>query len=120
MPSRDRYSDMHSVEAQSTDAASTLHLYRQVLAARRSSPALRVGELTRRDAADGVLVFERRRDDDRRTVIVNFADRAADVALEGSHVIVVSTDRTPGGTTYDGVVPAESAVVVRPMSAGRD
>ena len=110
--------DTHSVEVQTAEAESTLALYRDVLAARHESPALRFGELTRRDTAGDILLFERRFGHDQRTVVVNFADRPIDVALEGAHVIVVSTDRSPGGTTYEGVVAAESAVVLRPTSTG--
>jgi alpha-glucosidase len=110
--------DVHSVEAQTAATTSTLHLYRAVLAARRDSPALRVGGLTRHETVGDVLVFERHLGDDRRTVAVNFADRPAGLPLPGPHVVVVATDRTPGGTAYEGVVAAESAVLLQPASAG--
>src|SRR4051812_41016843 len=72
-------SDVHSVEAQLSNRTSTLQLYRAVLAARRASPALRVGAVVLCPAPDGVLVFERQLGDDRRTVIVNFTDRVTHV-----------------------------------------
>src|SRR3954454_4520490 len=110
--------DVHSVEAQCAVATSTLHLYQALLAARHDSPALRLGTLTRRETAAEVLSFERQLGDDRRTVVVNFGDEPADVPLSDAHVVVVATDRAPGGTSYDGVVAAESAVLLRPASAG--
>ena len=107
---------MRSVEAEEADPTSTLQLYRAVLAARRSSPALRTGDLVRRSSPDGALIFERCLGRDQRTVIVNFTEADVEVALPTEHVLVVATDRTPGGTTYAGLVAAESAVVLKPAS----
>jgi hypothetical protein len=89
-----------------------------VLAARHNSSALRLGDLARRPSPDGVLIFERRLGDDVRTVAVNFTDQPADVPLPGDQLVVVATDRAPSGTSYSGVVAAESAVLLRPVSAG--
>jgi len=80
--------------------------------------ALRLGDLVRRPSPDGVLVFQRRLGDDVRTVAVNFTDQPADVPLPGDQLVVVATDRAPSGTSYSGVVAAESAVLLRPASAG--
>ena len=107
----------HSAEAQAAAPSSTWHLYRAVLAARQQSAALRVGAITRRDAPAGVLAFQRRLGVDTRTVIVNFTDEQVAVALDEPHVKLVDTTRAPGGTTYDGVVAAESAVVLRPAQS---
>jgi alpha-glucosidase len=49
-----------SVAAQAGDPASTLALYRDALAARRSSPAFRSGSLAWLDAGPRALAFERR------------------------------------------------------------
>ncbi|HET6817049.1 MAG TPA: alpha-amylase family glycosyl hydrolase [Mycobacteriales bacterium] len=106
--------ERHSAEAQAADKSSTWQLYRAVLAARRESSALRRGAITRRDAPAGVLTFQRRHGDDSRTVVVNFTDRPVDVMLDTPHVRLVDTSRAPGGTAYDGVVAAESAVLLRP------
>ena len=113
-------SDVRSVEAEEADPTSTLHLYRAVLAARRRSPALRTGDLVRHAGPDGVLVFERCLGPDQRTVIVNFTEAEVEVPLPTEHVLVVATDRTPGGTTYAGLVAAESAVVLQPVSDDDD
>ena len=83
--------------SETTDDASMLSLYRELLTLRRSSPALTSGSLTRLQMPDGVLGFVRARDDDRRTVVVNFRDTEVDV---------------PVG---DGItVAAESAVILPP------
>jgi alpha-glucosidase len=103
----------HSAEAQAADAGSTWHLYQAVLAARHQSPALRTGAITRRDAPDGVLAFQRRLDADSCTVIVNFTEQPVELQLEQPHVRLVDTTRAPGGTSYDGIVAAESALVLR-------
>ena len=59
------------------DRASILHLYRRLLAARRASPALRLGDWRLLDAPEGVLAYERSRGADRRVVLVNFSADAA-------------------------------------------
>jgi alpha-glucosidase len=104
----------HSAEAQAADRASTWHLYRAVLNARQNSPALRTGVITRRDAPPGVLVFQRRLRDDVRTVVVNFNETDVAEPLTEPHVRLVDTSRAPGGTAYEGVVTAESALLLRP------
>jgi alpha-glucosidase len=48
-----------TVEYQESDAMSTLHLYRDLLALRRSEPGLGDGPLTWLDSADDVLAFSR-------------------------------------------------------------
>ena len=63
--------------------ASILHLYRRLLAARRASPALREGSLTRLDSPSGVLAWERAFAADRRVVLVNFTDQPAEVVIPG-------------------------------------
>jgi alpha-glucosidase len=73
----------HSVEAQRADPTSTLHLYREALALRRASPALRHGSLALLDdAPDGVLAYERRADGDVRRAWVSFGPRAVDLPAE--------------------------------------
>ena len=79
------------------DDDSMLAHYRQLLALRRSSPALTSGTLTRLDMPDGVLAFTRSHGDDRRTVVVNFRDSDVELPVEG-------------GIT----VAAESAVILPP------
>jgi alpha-glucosidase len=87
-----------------------MHLYRDLLAMRRESPALRRGSVTLRDAPDDVLAYERERDGDRRYVLVNFGDREAAVPLQGSWTVDVASRRQPS----PGILPPRGAVVFRP------
>src|SRR5262249_48245853 len=48
-----------SAEALRADETSILHLYRRLLAVRRASPALQLGDLERLDAPDGTLAWRR-------------------------------------------------------------
>ncbi|MEY2462264.1 MAG: alpha-glucosidase [Acidimicrobiaceae bacterium] len=99
-----------SVESLGADEGSILHLYRRLLAARRASPALSVGELRLLDGLpDGVLGYERTLDDDRRTVLVNFLDAPAAVSLDGSW----STQLTSDGISFDGILAPSQAVLLR-------
>ena len=71
-----------SVESQRNDPGSMLHLYRALLTERRTSPALRQGEIRVVPSPEEVLAYERRAGDDLRRVLVSFADRELDVPLE--------------------------------------
>lgn len=61
----------HAVDAQEADARSPLHLTRQLLALRRNSPALRVGDLSVERARDDVLVLRRALADERLWLAFN-------------------------------------------------
>jgi alpha-glucosidase len=87
-----------------------LHLYRDLLAMRRRSAALRRGSLHLRDAPGDVLAYERECGGDRRMVLVNFGDREAEVPLEGSWAVDVASRPQP----QPGVVPAHGAAVLAP------
>ena len=52
-----------NAEAQSDDPDSILHLYRRLLAARRASPALRLGSWEGLDGPEDVLAYRRREGD---------------------------------------------------------
>jgi len=99
--------DARSLERLRADETSILHLYRRLLALRRTSPALREGSIRLLDAPAGVLAYERRTGDERWVVAVNFTSDA--VAWETPGNIVVTSD---GRTDRDGLA-AEQAVVVR-------
>ena len=71
-----------SVESERDDPRSMLHLYRAVLTERRTSPALRQGEIRVVPSPEEVLAYERRAGDDLRRVLVSFADRELDVPLD--------------------------------------
>src|SRR5262249_34847759 len=110
------HSDVRSVEAARADPSSIVHLYRRLLAVRRSSPALQHGDLDLVDAPDGVLAYRRRaaREDDEAFVLVNFGDAAATVDRGVGRRIAVATTRGDGeGAAFDGTIAGEAAVVLR-------
>jgi alpha-glucosidase len=103
-----------SAEAMAADPGSILHLYRALLAARRGSDALRVGDFAWLDTPDGVLAFERRSGDDRRVVVVNFTDSPQTVELRGLRIEVASDGEQ--AAEFDGTVGPEQALVLVPVS----
>ena len=73
------------------DPGSILHLYRDLLAARRGSPALQLGSIEVLDSPDDVLVYERRHGDDARVVAISFAGEPVDAAARGHRRAVVGS-----------------------------
>lgn len=103
--------------SQRGDAASTLELYRRLIAARRASPALRHGDLMLLAAAPGVLAFERREGEDCRVVLVNYADADAAVgveAIQGQSWWVEISSASERGRDWSGRLGPDEAVILRP------
>ena len=69
--------DARNASVAAREPASMLHLYRDLLAARRASPALRRGTVRLLDAPGDVLAYERVSGEDRRLVLVNFGEQPA-------------------------------------------
>jgi alpha-glucosidase len=107
--------ERRNVETLAADPGSILHLYRQVLAARRTSPALRAGTCRLLPSPDGVLVFERVAGGDRRIVMVNF--ERTEVAVPAVGVVEVASDGVSQDQTYGGVIRADTALVLRPLTS---
>lgn len=105
-----------SVEAQRDDPASTLHLYRRLLTARRGSEALRLGTLAVLPSAEGTIVWHRVADGDERVVAVNFGAEPAALDLTGDWVVEVASegDGTEARSPTPTSVPPDSALVLRP------
>src|SRR5262245_53591561 len=103
--------DERSLERLRADETSILHLYRRLLAVRRSSAALREGSIALRDAPDGVLAYERRAGDERWVVAVNFTSERVAYAVPGS--VVVASDGAGEGQAFRGVLAPDGAVVAR-------
>ena len=103
-----------SVEALQADEASILHLYRRLLAVRRASPALQRGALTLLASPEGVLVWERSCETDRRTVVLNFSNELRAVEVQGAQNVEVASDGRGEGQPFDGTVAAEQALVLTP------
>lgn len=83
------------------DPSSILSLYRDLLAARRASPALALGDFSWLDgdgalAARGALAWRRRHGNDVAVVAVNFTSTPVEVALPpGSWRVVAASDQAP-------------------------
>ncbi len=103
------------------DEQSLLHLYRRLLAHRRTSPALQWGVIEWVEAPDDVLAFRRVFGDDRWTVLVNFAAEDREVALAGAWKRVVTSDGHGEGRAFDGVLRANQGTLLlsRGVSASR-
>jgi alpha-glucosidase len=106
--------EVRNAETLRADEGSILHLYRRLLAARKASPALRLGRLDPLPAADGVLAYERDHDGDRRAVAVNFTSEAVDVALDGSWRCDVASDGQGEGEPFTGRLGGDQAVLLLP------
>ena len=104
-----------NVASQRDDPGSILHLYRRLLVARRSSPALSLGRLEWVDAPPGVLAWQRADGDDRRVVVVNFtgSNQTLDVPA-GDWSVEVASDGDGEGAAWGGCLAADQAVVLRP------
>ncbi len=105
--------DGRSVEAQTTDSRSTHALYRHLLALRRSSEALRQGSLELLPAPPGVVLYERSSGAETKVVAVSFASERLLLGHEGWRV-EASSDTTDWGTSFDGILEPDSAVVLAP------
>ena len=97
------------------DPSSILHLYRRLLAVRRGSEALRLGDEELLDAPAPVIAFRRTAGDDVCTVLINTSGDTHEVGLDGPHQVVVSSDAVHAEpVTYPGVVGPDQALVLRP------
>jgi len=106
--------EARSVETLREDPESILQLYRRLLGARRQSPALLTGSLTLLASPEGVLIWERSRDGDRRTVVLNFASQACTVELSGEQRIEVASDGCGEGEPFTGNLAADQALLLKP------
>ncbi len=102
--------DVRNAKSEHGSRRSMLHLYRDLLAARRASPALRRGTVRLHDAPGEVLAYERVSDEDRRLVLVNFGEQPADVPLaERWQVEVASAPQRDAQS-----LPPHGAALLRP------
>jgi alpha-glucosidase len=97
-------------------AGSILHLYRSLIALRRSSPALVSGDLVLLDVgAESVVAYRRSAGEDVRVVLVNFSAASARPVLEGSWSVAVASWSGGAAGRWDGVLPGLGAVVLQPV-----
>jgi alpha-glucosidase len=91
LPVNDEYRTIN-VEAQLADPASSLNLYRALLALRKSSPALRDGSYAEHPAGDDdCLVFVRETADERLVVALNLGVEPRSIELGAPAQILVSS-----------------------------
>ena len=105
-------SPVRSVAAQQADVQSMLWLYRKLLAARRSSPALHRGSQRMLDAPQGVLAWERRAEAEAREIWINFEPLAIDIPARGE-VVVASQGRDEGFEFSGRLEPHEAVVLIQ-------
>src|SRR5690606_33255316 len=108
--------DALSAEAQWRDEGSILHLYRRLLAARKASRALRLGEWEDLESPAEVLVYRRYSAEDERIVCINFSEQPQSLHLNGDWVIEVAGDGAGDGQRFDGRLGADQATVLKPVA----
>jgi alpha-glucosidase len=86
-----------NVEALQADPGSILNLYRRLIALRRRSPALQLGDWALASAADGVLAYERRAADERLLIALNLTSEPTSVRLPWQAERVLLSSRGAGG-----------------------
>ncbi|MGK2949850.1 MAG: alpha-amylase family glycosyl hydrolase [Acidimicrobiales bacterium] len=106
-----------SAEAQRDDPQSILHLYRRLLAARRASPALHLGQQALLESPDGILAWRRwtgpdLAPDDERVVVVNTSDQSVPLGLSGT--VEVASDGSGEQHAFGALLAPHTAVVLRP------
>ena len=105
-----------NVEVETADAGSILELHRRLLALRRSSQALSLGDYVPISVQDGFLVFERRAAGERILVALNLTHepRTAGLPSDAAWTVVLSTVAAGGhALVQDGIVlgPDEGVIL---------
>ena len=103
-------------EAQWQAPDSVLHLYRRLIAARKASPALRLGSWEELPSPPPVLAWRRSAGADQRIVCINFADHALPLSCSGAWRVQISSDGGCEGETFSGEVTPEQGLVLQPAS----
>jgi alpha-glucosidase len=107
--------ERRNVEDLSADTSSILHLYRRLLAARRASPALRLGDFEMLDAGPDVVAWRRTggAGSGHRIVAVNMGPSPA--ALELAGTVLVASDGAGEGSPFPGTLGPDRAVLIEPV-----
>lgn len=108
-----------AAQPQWQDEASILNLYRRLIAARKASPALRLGSWELLPAPAPVLAYRRRHAADQRVVAINFADQPmrVDAPAPGPWRVEIASDGGTAGGRFGGLLAPEQAVVLAPADA---
>jgi alpha-glucosidase len=111
-----------NVAAQSADPASMLSLCRRLIALRRASPALMLGDYAPLSAENGVLVFERRAEDECVVVALNFTHEPQSAALPAAQWQVlcstVAAAAAPAPERLRLQLAPDEGVILRRISEG--
>jgi len=110
--------DRLNVERESADPASVLHWYKQLLALRRRSPALRRGELRPWfERPKKLLAYSCTHEGQELSVCLNLSRFGQRLALRGAFEVQLSTHRA-AGTVLRGTVglQGDEALVLAPRS----
>jgi alpha-glucosidase len=105
-----------NVADQVADPDAIVHLYRRLLAERRSSPALTLGAYEPLEQAGDVIAWRRTADPDGthgpgdRVVALNMGTEPAVVDLAGT--VLVASDRVGEGKPFEGTLGADCAVLL--------
>ena len=92
-----------AVDTQQGDPGSVLSFFRQIVQLRKSSPALKYGELEFIDAPDGVLAFVRTAEDESAYCVFNLSNDSIEWSLPGNPEIQVRAE--VGTDSSGGKVP---------------
>ena len=104
-----------SIERQELNANSALHYAREVIAARRRSPALRTGACVQLPTAENVLGFERVAGGERVRCYFELGGLAT--TIQGAELAAGEALFLGGGATFSGLdleLPAYGAAIIRP------
>jgi len=114
-------SDRRNVAMLAADESSILHLYRRLLAIRRSAPLLRRGGVELVEAPDQVLAVRRHAEGHESWVVVNFSeDDVTWAPVTGATALIVEISSAgegalcSNGSHYEGALGPEEAVYLRP------
>jgi alpha-glucosidase len=106
--------EVRNVRDLAAEPSSILHLYRRLLAHRRASPALRLGDFEMLDAGPDVVAW--RRSDGAgagdRIVAVNMGASSAAIDLAGT--VLVASDGAGEGAPFPGSLGPDRAVLIDP------
>jgi oligo-1,6-glucosidase/alpha-glucosidase len=113
------HDDWHTrnVAAQARDPGSMLSLYRDLLALRRATSALSLGEYASAEADTDVLAFERTYGDDRLLVALNLSALPRRLILPAGTTIAAVMHSTLPPRTPDGTLAPDEGLILRLIPA---
>ncbi|GAC1365896.1 MAG: hypothetical protein NVSMB32_09750 [Actinomycetota bacterium] len=112
--------ERNNVALERSDGSSLLHLYRRLLAARRASPALRLGDIALLPAPEGVLAYARWTESEQqaRRVLINFSDSPVGFALADRWRVEVASDGLGENEPYPGTLRPSVGLLLTPGGEG--